>query len=64
MTDEQHATFEEGEPEPPYVDDSPPAAPDEIEEAEPVFQPRNDVVTDEPPAETDPESETPAGVEP
>lgn len=42
---------------PPYVDNSPPAAPDE-EEPEPAFQPRNDVVIE------DPEAETAAGTEP
>lgn len=46
MTDEIVTNLEPQEPDPPYVDNSPPAAPDEIEQ-EPEFQPRNDVVDEE-----------------
>lgn len=55
--DEVPATFAPDEPDPPYVDNSPPAAPDELEQPEPEFQPTSDVVED-------PEAETPSGVEP
>lgn len=55
---EVNETLEPGEPDPPYVDNSPPAAPEELDELEPAFQPRNDVV------EEDPDAEAPAGLEP
>lgn len=59
-TKEDPATFEPGEPEPPYVDNSPPAAPEELDDRdEPEFQPRNDVVD-----EVDPQAETQGGMEP
>lgn len=59
MTDEIPATVDPDEPDPPYVDNSPAAAPGELDDEGSADEPRNDVVED-----LDPESEPAAGVEP
>lgn len=49
MTDDVEipAAFDPDEPDPPYVDNSPAAAPDEGEADSQVDEPRNDVVDEE-----------------
>lgn len=57
MPDNEEITVPADQPDPEYVDESPPAAPDEVDDPEPMQAGVDD-------AETDPEAEVAAGTQP